>query len=131
MSSKKISALTATTNVAANSLMVVVDMTGPTTKKIVVSDFANNIPANVTMQFWLNVQGNTTVNAIAVTGNGVQTGNLYFSVNNIVIGKTTTPANTTDVASAAGGIGHMWSDGSYLYVRANTTHIRRVAIATW
>jgi hypothetical protein len=131
LSSKKISELTAATGVVANSIMVVVDTTGPTTKKITVQDFVNSVPSNTTFQMDLTVNGNASLNALSVGANMSQGGNNYFSVNNITIAKTTTPANTTDVASAAGGIGQIWSDGSFLYVRSNTTHIRRVAIATW
>lgn len=131
MASKKISELTAATNVAANSLMVVVDTTGPTTKRITVQDFVNSIPSNATFQSTMTVNGNAVLNAASFAANVVQAGNNYFSVNNVTIAKNTTPSSTTDVASAAGGIGQIWSDGSYVYVRANTTNIKRVAISTW
>jgi hypothetical protein len=131
LSSKKISELTAATGVVANSLVVVVDTAGPTTKKITVQDFVNSIPSNTTFAMTVTVNGNATLNAVSVGANMSQGGNNYFSVNNITIAKTTTPANTTDVAVAAGGVGQLWTDGSYIYVRANTTNIRRVAVATW
>jgi hypothetical protein len=131
MASKKISELTAATNVAANSILVVVDTTGPTTKKITVADFVNSVPSNANFQANVSVLGFLAANGGSFAANVSQDGNNYFSVNNITIAKTATPANTTDVAVAAGGVGQIWTDGSHIYVRANTTNLKRVAIATW
>ena len=108
--------------------MVIVDMSGPTTYKMTIAAFTNAIPSNANFTANVAVQGTFTANAVTASGNvSFNTAN-YVTANNLVLKKTTTPANTTDVP---GVVGSLWSDGSYIYYQANTTNVRRVAIATW
>lgn len=130
MASKKITDLTATTSVTADDLLITVDMSGPTSYKITIADLVNNIPSNTLFSANVTVYGKTTANAATFAGNTDVNTAYYLNANNLVIKRTTTPANTTDVLSAT-SIGLMWSDGDYIYVQANATHNKRAAVATW
>lgn len=131
MATKKISELTAVTSVLANTLVVVVDSSGtPTTAKIQFKDVVNSIPSNASFSANVSVLGSLTANAVSATGNVSFNSANFTTANNLLLKKTTTPANTTDVTSSS-TVGQIWSDGSYLYFQANATHLKRVAISTW
>lgn len=130
MATKKITELTAATGVAANTLLVVVDSSGPTTSKIQVKDFVNSIPSNATFAANVSLLSTTTANTLTASGNVTFNTANFVSANNLLIKKTNTPASTTDVLSSA-AVGLMWSDGSYIYLQANATHVKRVALSTW
>lgn len=130
MAAKKITDLTAVTSMTGDDLIVIVDSSGPTTYKMTVADFCNNIPSNTTFSANVTMNLNLTANTATATGNvNFNTAN-YLNANNIIIKKTNTPANSTVVVSS-GGTGHMWSDGSHIYYQANATHTKRVALSTW
>lgn len=129
MASRKITDLSALTSTSGDDLLVVVDMAGPTTYKMTISAFTNAIPSNTNFLANVTSAGVLTANVLTATGNVTfNTGNTYLTANNLVLKKSTTPANTTDVP---GVVGSLWSDGSYLYYQSNTTNVRRVAISTW
>lgn len=106
--SKKVTALTAITTVAAEDLFYIVDDPSgtPTGKRGTAKVFLeSNVVANA--QF----------------GGSVQAPYLIATVN-------TTPANSTDVPSGY-PIGSMWSDGTYIYVVTGASALKRVEITTW
>ena len=125
MATKKITELTATTNVAANSVFLVVDPSGPTTLKIAFSDMVNSIPSNANFAANVAVTG-----TLAATGNVTVDTAKFLVANNVLLKKGTTPANTNDVLNSS-SVGLIWSDGSYIYFQSNTTTVKRVAISTW
>lgn len=130
MATKKISELSAVTAVAANTLLVVVDSTGPSTAKIQLKDVVNNIPSNTLFSANVSIQGTTTANVVTATGNVTFNTTNYLIANNVLLKKTTTPASSTDSVTAA-DVGKFWSDGNFLYFQANATHYKRVAISTF
>jgi hypothetical protein len=128
VASKKITDLSAQTGVTADDLMIVVDMAGPTTYKITVANFVNSIPSNANFQANVSIAGSLVANSAALTGNVViNTGNIWTTVNGFVISKSTTPSNSTNVSTSA-GVGSMWSNGTYLFVQANSTYVARVQL---
>jgi hypothetical protein len=131
VATKKITDLSAAGSVTADDLLLTVDMAGPTTYKITVANFFGSVPSNALFTANVTVYGTTTANTLVATGNTTfNTGNTFVTANNVMIKRTATPAATTDVVSA-GTIGLLWSDGNYIYLQANATHNKRVAIATW
>lgn len=131
MATKKITDLSAAASVTADDLLLTVDMAGPTTYKITVANFFASIPTPATFTANVAVQGTLTANAAVATGNvTINTGNTFLTANNLLLKRTVTPANTIDVVGAA-TVGLTWSDGNYIYVQANNTHVKRVAISTW
>ncbi len=123
MPSKKITDLTTTTAYTGDDLFIVVDQAGPTTMKMTAANLFANVPANtvfsqnVAMSAQLTLTGNTTSTKHIVS-------------NNFIVTKNNTPASSTTGVAAA-EVGMMWADGDYLYVQANTTAYKRVALATF
>jgi len=130
MASRKISELTAATALAAADYIPFVVASGPTTQRITIANFCNNIPCNTLFSANVTTQQRLVANVVTASGNvDINTAN-YLNSNNLIIKKTTTPSGTTDVPGS-GTVGLIWSDGSFIYCQANATHIKRVAISTW
>lgn len=131
MATKKISELASLSTATGDDLLIVVDASGPTTYKMNVSQWYANVQVDVVFNANVTARGTFTANAVVATGNVTfNTGNTFLTANNLVVKRSTTPASVTDVANS-GTVGLIWTDGSYLYVQANSTHNKRVAVSTW
>tara|TARA_Y100000034_G_scaffold136371_1_gene212447 strand:+ start:7906 stop:8226 length:321 start_codon:yes stop_codon:yes gene_type:complete len=106
MADQKISALTAATSVAGEDLVHFVDDPNgtPTNKKITVDEIFGAVPSNT-----------------------VFTGGVSVSGANLQIATTATPANST----AAGVVGSVQWDSSYIYVCTSANVWKRVALTSF
>lgn len=104
--SRKVSELTALTNVSGDDLLLIVDQPGTAnaeTKKVTAANFFANVSTN-------------TVFKQTMTANVVYLSNT-----------TNTPAS----ASATGTKGEVRVDGNYIYVCTATDTWKRAALSTW
>lgn len=128
MASRKISELTAATALAAADYFPFVVASGPTTQRITVANFCNNIPSNTLFSANVTTQQRLVANVITASGNVDFNTTNYLNSNNLIIKKSNTPASNTDVPGA-GTIGLIWGDGSFIYMQANATHLKRAALS--
>lgn len=129
MASKKITDLTALSVVTPDDLILVVDMAGPTTNKVTAANFFGNVTPNTVFQANTTVNGILKANSTVVAVGNVST-TAYMITNNFISTKNNTPATSTTGVTAA-ELGMIWSDGNFLYVQANTSAYKRVAVVTF
>lgn len=119
-----------TSAVASGDLVIVYDTAGGSVTRMTMANFMNTVPSAVNFSANVTVLGTTTANVTNFTGNVTVAGTKYLVTNNFVVTKNNSPASST-TGVVAGDLGIMWSDGSFIYVQANNTHYKRVAVATW
>lgn len=130
MASRKITDLSVYTTITANDLLVVVSIAGPTTYKMTLASLVNAIPSNANFLANVSVSGSLAANTITASGNVVFKTANYLVSNNFIVTKNNTPANSTS-GVIAGEAGIIWSDGSYIYLQANSTSYKRVLASTF
>lgn len=120
MADKKISELTSLdgTTVAAGDLLPIVDVSGAETKKITLGDVLSiSDPAYAVV---VQADIGTAPNEVPL--------NQYLGT---MAYENTAMVSVPASASAAGDVGQIAQDGSYLYVCTAQDTWKRVAIATW
>ena len=126
MADKKVSALSAITNLSKDDLLLVVnDPAGtPASKKVTVGNLFGNVVSTTTHKALTTFTANTIYTGTTAT----------FSANTTFSGNMKLTSNTpaSNVAGAEGyGAGSMWYDANYIYVATATGTIKRVALSTF
>ncbi len=130
MATKKITDLSAASSVTSDDLLLTVDMAGPTTYKITVANFFASVPTPAVFTANVAVQGTLAANVVSAVGNVTFNTANYVTANNLIVKRSVTPANSTDGANAS-HVGLMWTDATSIYLQANATHIKKVALSTF
>lgn len=126
MADKKVTELTAATDVTADDLLMVVnDPNGtPGSKKVSVNTFFKNVRANTAIRGTFTTSANNTINGnkMTVTANTTFSGNLRMT--------SDTPGSNN--ASTEGyGVGSIWYDSNYIYIATASGTIKRVALSVF
>lgn len=110
MADKKISELPTTTSLTENDLFLVIQNTdsSPTSKNVTVGSVFSEVP--VEASFPKGVEANTVTTDV------------------LNIKETVTPIDSIDVESLYGTIGY---DDNYLYIKVNSTTIKRIKLDTF
>jgi len=124
MADKKVTELTAATNVTSDDLLLMVDdPTGtPISKKVSVKTFFQNVRANTAIRGTLTTSANNTINGnkMTVTANTTFSGNLKM---------TSDTPGSNNASSEGYGVGSIWFDSDYIYVATASGTIKRVALS--
>lgn len=124
MADKKVSELTALTNVSGDDLLLVVnDPNGtPDSRKVTVSNFFANVVSETTHKSRVNFKANTiyTGTVMTVSANAIFAGNVRLSED--------TPASNVAVSEGKGK-GSIWFDSDYIYVATANNTIKRAALS--
>jgi hypothetical protein len=123
MADKKVSELSAITNLSGDDLLLVVnDPSGtPTSNKVTVSNLFANVVPDIVHKGTFTSRANTvfTGTQMTVSANTTFSGNLRLT--------SDTPASN-NASSEGYGVGSIWFDADYLYVATASGTIKRVAL---
>lgn len=126
MADKKVSELTAITNLSGDDLLLVVnDPNGtPDSRKVTVGNLFANVVPETTHKSRVNFKANT-----------VHSGTVMTVSANVVIGgninlRKDTPSSN-NVTSEGYSLGSIWFDNDYIYVATANNVIKRAALSTF
>jgi hypothetical protein len=126
MADKKVSELTAITNLSGDDLLMVVNDPAGTagSRKISISNFLANVAVATVHTNRTTFNANTSVNGniLQVSANAVFTGDIRIP--------DTTPASNNATTQGVGA-GAVFFDSDYLYIAVDSTTIKRVALSTF
>jgi hypothetical protein len=126
MADKKVSELTAITNVSGDDLLMVVnDPAGASgSRKITVSNFLANVSVATVHTNRTTFNGNTFINGTVsqVSANVIFSGDVRMP--------TSTPT-TSNTATEVIGVGAIFYDSDYLYIAVDANTIKRVALTSF
>jgi len=123
MADKKVTELSAITNLSGDDLLLVVnDPSGtPTSNKVTVTNLFANVVPNVVHRGTVTNRANTTFvgTTMTVSSNTTFSGNLRV---------TSDTPESNNASSEGYGVGSIWFDADYLYVATESGTIKRVAL---
>lgn len=126
MADKKVTELTAITNVSGDDLLLVVNNPGgtPSSNKVTVANFFGNVVSETVHKGELKARANTDIRGTKMTISA----NATFSADMRVT--SSTPASN-NAGSEGHGKGAIWFDSNYIYVATANNQIKRAALSTF